>query len=238
MRKLLFLSVIFLIMLTGCGKQEDTKETTASVNQETTENTTQKPVERPTKGVMEDDGKDLTAMEMLKSIVLGKHSFINAGTKLETDLVYYGETGDHGLSKDEKFAIKEFIVVDLDGDGIKEVLAWTNAALSTILEFHYEDGIVYMYENSYGGIRIVYSSGVCLSQTTAYDTYYYETEYDKYKSEIKNVVLAQSYHDTMLYYLDDKEITEEEFNEYKEAKLNEVLEPIPFTPDNVELYIQ
>ena len=268
-KSLIAVLLITVMLLMACGKESYTPESTVAVTEEATtgeviteeptseESTTETPTEAPTKGVMEDDGKDLEPIEMMKSVMLGKHSFIDTSSNNELmDITYY-ESVNSGKVESIPFEWTGFTVVDLDGDGIDEVIAdvrGMSVSITSYLDslrliFHYEDGNIYLSTLPFGEAKRFFDTGVIYTCKGAFAIYWYRISFEngkvvqndyiaeiKYGRDTKAVIEGKDasedeYESYVAEITDGKAIIEGGYAEFEDMKFYK------FTEENIEKYI-
>ncbi|MCM1307673.1 MAG: hypothetical protein NC223_03660 [Butyrivibrio sp.] len=192
---------------------------------------------------LEDDGKEMSAAEAIKSTMKGRHSALEL---MFADRVYtrYGDEGwqnsedsikdmpDTGLARIniltynrmldtaitpiEKADWESFVCVDLDQNGTKEVLVKGGPG-GVIL--HYDGGEVYM---SVINTRIfpsdVYENGICVqgagsAWSLGHDRYY-PAKGAMYRESLTYIEEGRADGSTDYYEIDGKEVPKEEYYSY------------------------
>ena len=243
------LMLLIAIFFVSCGRDtsmsdsvtpiatEETTNSEAVTEEPDTESIAEESTEAPTKGVMEDDGKDLEPMEMMRSVLLGKHSFIDVSSNQNTDWTYFLSVINPDDVLGEQFECHYFLTVDFDNDGIKEVVMRTNLMKDTLV-FHYEDGSVYMNVFNIRDMNFIYDTGIVHSSGGAHTAAYCKVQFTEGKAEL--ITLANCNGVNPRYYIGGEEVSEDKWNEFIAQNCpdtSEIEEHISFTPENIEKYI-
>lgn len=132
---------------------------------------------------------------------------------------------------DELYADR-FIIVDMDGDGNKEIVLECYQGTQHI--FRYEDGEVYGYQFGLRGMLTISEDGIYDASDGAQDNYFYrltELNKDGYTQEL----LAELHGEH--YEIGGKEVTWEEFYAYAQTIYGREAERIDYTEDMLASYL-
>ena len=154
------------------------------------------------------------AMQAYKKVLLNETTFYSVNDKKNFKLNELQEEGD-----DEYLRAESFSIVDLDGDGMPEVVIDFGRNWYGVVVLHYEEGKVYGFNRLYM---------VNLSQNGIYSgNYMYSAMFDIYykvtsitKDRYEEVILARrdTYSEDYVefYEIGEKEVTEDEYYAYLE----------------------
>lgn len=250
------------------SKSETEKETLRETEPETPQETVVK-YELNTVESFEDDGREMSVAEALRSTMKGTHSALelfqkermfylgrdkdepNAADSIENmsdtglariNMLAYNRGGIGGAITPSFVDWKWFVCVDLDGNGIKEVLVDSMGIMAVL---HYFGDEVYM-TNIYTKDRpdIVYENGVWETATGAFDRQFYRLYPAKgaiYRESLTYEYIVPDYGDPTFnqYKIMGKDVTEEELNAYLEELIGGLtpLEWHEFTEENIDKYV-
>lgn len=122
---------------------------------------------------------------------------------------YWNEYFWHDGAPVTKYTAGLFMIVDMDGDGGKEIVLYCSPEATQV--FHYEDGKVYGYQFNYRGMNSIGIDGIYMGSSGASTNTcnrIIEFNKDGYVEE----TLASM--DDNYYKIGDKQVSEEEINEY------------------------
>lgn len=214
-----------LILLTGCaGKKEDINKN--SFTNSTIENqTTTKESE-----IIEEYKSDGEIPDLLKAVVKSEKEFmfvdINRRT-MEKTSERKELLSQYAASKEKEWgregALGQYRVVDLDGDNYCEVVI--DVFEGEVIILHYENEKVYGFEYPWRGMKVISYKGVIEGSSSADTTYYSIMRFEEGTYRI--VQVAAYIKDK--YYIGDKEVSKQEYDEYKEEELFKGI--IPYLSD-------
>lgn len=123
----------------------------------------------------------------------------------------------------------EFMIVDLDGNGVDEIVLYCWPESTQVL--HYEDGVVYSYQFVFRGMKRIHKNGVYEGSNGAANTSYHrlvELDKDGYKEETIAVM------DNNYYEVEGREAVYEELCDYvRSIEDVELAETVEFTEDKL-----
>lgn len=238
--------------------EEQTAETKGQ-NETKTENSTEYKLN--TVESLEDDGKEMSATEAIRSTMKGRHSALEL---LEKDRVFdlknnniiddkpneelarinmldYNRWGISGTICPNGTKWERFVCVDLDGNGTKEVIAESGPHII----LHFIGGEVYM-TNIYSKVspNIIYENGVWEAAAGAFDRQLYRLHLAKgaiYRENLTYEYVTPNENDLShnKYMIKGKEVTKEEYDAYVEKLIGGLtpLEWHEFTEENIDKYV-
>lgn len=193
----------------------------------------------------EEESLTLSAEQSYKAILLGKEDFINSSEDGEfLDMVNIEDIWKtFTVSEMPGAKVKKFAIVDMDGDGEKEIVLWnyTGAIDKGFEILHYQNGKVYGYHFWYRALDSLKEDGTSIASSGAAYTSINKIEFLEkgysidtlYQSELQ---IGSDGIDKMQYYANGEICSEEEFNEAL-SRQNEKADVVWYdlTPENVEL---
>lgn len=123
-----------------------------------------------------------------------------------------------------------FIIVDMDGDGVNEIVLYCSPESAQVL--HYEDGVVYSYQDVFRGMKRIHINGIYEGSGGAASTGYYRiTEWNS-NGYIEEELASM---DGDYLEVGGVEVTQEEFGNYVDSiEEIELAENIEFTEDMLD----
>lgn len=187
------LFVIMLFVLTGCDN--NTKQI-----DETQENKQEKVTE---------SAENIEIKEKLMKVLNDEEKFIgdeNSGSSEEE--IYFKDFNIYG----QKLSFKEYTYVDLNKDGIDELICKTEFTTDPNMIFHYEDGKIYGY--TVHNMKDIKTDGTYCNFLT--DSTYGYNEMIFIKRMWGWKTLAEKKNDK--YLINDKDVSEQKFEKFEEKQ--------------------
>lgn len=245
--------------ITGTEISKEQPSETKEQSETKTENSTEYKLH--TVESLEDDGKEMSAAEAIRSTMKGRRSALEL---LEKDRVFDLQSNNHADDKSNeglervnmldynRWGIsgticpngtkwERFVCVDLDGNGTKEVIAEGG----THIILHFMGGEVYM-TNIYSKVSPdkVYENGVWGTATGAFDRQLYRlhpAEGAIYRENLTYEYITPNGNDTShnKYMIKGKNATKEEYDAYLDELIGGLtpLEWHEFTEENIDKYV-
>lgn len=220
MKKLGFVMTLILVlgMLAGCSKSSKTENTVT----------------------------ELVPIEVIRNVLLYEEKFVYTGaiynpddTTLKKNSVvdlneYIKSFSDKVSGTNHK--IDSFSVIDLDGDGIKEVVLYINPGYAEIL--HYANGKVYLSGTSYRGLAALRTDGTFEGSSGASNTNVMKAQFVNNALHTVDIAIFDS--DKHVYRIGDKNVTMEEWIAWDKDRSDKVplCEEHDFTGDNINEYVK
>lgn len=223
MKKILVLMLCFMLFLGLCSC--DTEDLSGGDNQTITEVSD----DQSSKG-----NKSNSSKSKLSEKELAMQAY-DAVLKNEIPMLY--ETGEELYLKDvfsfEQDELPVQTVVDMDQDGIDEIITDVSSGKIRFL-LHYESGRVYGFSFSYDSMSTIYTDG---SFYWYYYGYLYERGCSRISFEGEKLKFEEIYRvlDFDRFYIGGKQVTPDEFYEYRE---NNPQTEVEFVPMDISLWEQ
>ena len=221
---------------------------------------------------LEDDGKEMSAAEAIRSTMKGKHSALEVYQKervfsltegwgwqeadeikdmpdrglARINMLTYNRQLDTAITPIKKAEWNKFVCVDLDQDGIKEVIVQGGPGGAAL---YYAGGEVYMATlNTRRFPDIVYENGICVqgsgsAWSTGYDRYY-PAKGAMYNENLAYCEEGRFENGSADYYKInnrdvERDVTKEEYYAYVEELIGGLtpLEWHEFTEENIDKYV-
>lgn len=260
------LCLAFLCLCAGCGVADEPvtpvnegdsmQENTNTDEPVTPSNEPVAPVNDPVTPVNEGDTtqentSDENNMEvkseifrMIRSILDGEATFFDTGSKKS---LYISELNQAITPDSKKTAdIKSFAVVDLDDDGLPEVVLWFLLNGNDTIGYeiwHYQNEEIYSYTMPFRAFRELKKDGTFSFSSGAADSGIGKLKFDDQTCTIDKYAYSESMWDSsgqhISYVLFGKKASREEVeNEWKKHDAKEDAIWYDFTDENVEEYIR
>ena len=231
-----FLSVIFLVILCSCAQGDNISPTEPSLPDSPTELLITSTI--PSAPVVPID----TVLNAYKSVLQGKADFCEAYDKKNMRLSQFYQTFNaDGTHPTNAF---KFAVIDLDFDGIPEVVLWLlvggldNVAFEVL---RYHDGVVYGYMLYYRSFSNIKEDGTFSFSSNAGNGGFGTLEFTDNDCSIKKITYAETdmsspiYPLPTSYFVNYESSTEAAFNlAIKEQNEKADATWYDFTDDNIE----
>ena len=153
----------------------------------------------------EEEKEQLDLKQIYLDIVDSKKEYVDKDNNKQYALDYYKslQYGPVNLA---------YKLIDLDGDKTEEMVVAIDSTDRFYLVLHYEEGVVYGFYNVARGMAALREDGTYVASGGADYNYYLKAKFNKNKME--EIILAKREEDKC--YIDEKETTEEEYQEYVE----------------------
>ena len=163
------------------------------------------------------------AMEAYKAVLKNEMTFYSTDNKTHyklCDFDYWSESDTYPLD------VYQFTVVDMDNDGIPEVVLELTTGFDGSFEvLHYEDGTVYGFNFVYRGMLSLSDDGMYLGSNGAYDSCILKASSikDTYKEDV--LAYSESGQDKngniiVSYYIGKSKVKEDQYNELSQNVFN------------------
>ena len=167
-------------------------------------------------------GKQAKAMEAYHAVLLNEMTFCDVSYPQNQHYTLKDKFSDWDSDYGDPPFVERFAVVDMDGDGIPEVVLQFANLQGDLAVLHYEDGTVYGFNFGYrSGLYDVKEDGIHFGSSGAADNGYYRLAFNKDKYE--NIALAHTASGkdangnyVVTCYIGEKEVTEEEYELFAE----------------------
>lgn len=193
--------------------------------------------------ISQDAADEPDAASMFRGVLSGEIDFYAAGMEKKINVTELVQT----ISSSIPVEIRDFTVVDLDDDGIQEVVLW----LTTIgIEYygdygseilHFRNGEIYGYEMSHRGFNSLKEDGTFHFSSGASDHGIGQLKFDEQTCQIEKISFCKSDYESggVSYFVNGQETSQDAFESEME-KQNEKrdAEQYDFTDKNVEEYIR
>ena len=155
------------------------------------------------------------AMEAYKAVLQNNMTFYNTNDQKHyklSEFDYWGEDSYLPLK------VVSFAVVDMDGDGVPEVILELTSGFDGSFEvLHYEDGQVYGFNHPYRGIIDLTSDGIYWGSDGAADGGFYKASISKSRYETTALGYSESAADeSVTHYIDGTKVSDAQYNEFLE----------------------
>ena len=156
-----------------------------------------------------------TAMEAYKAVLQNKMTFYSTDDRKNYNLNefdYWSEQSNLPLK------VVCFAVVDMDDDGIPEVVLELTSGFDGAFEIlHYEDGRVYGFNHSYRGMTGLTADGIYEGSSGAADNGFYKASITKDTYQEEALGYSESGADgSVSYYIGKSKVTEKQYDEFLE----------------------
>lgn len=142
---------------------------------------------------------------LLKDVMNNKKEFTTENNKevLLKDFV---------IIDDEKAQVDKYATVDMDSDGIEELIILTTSEYGSYVVLHYENGIIYGYKIGIRSLESLKKDGTFIGSSGATSNEYLTMSFDKNKYK----TTAFAIYDTVnnVYEVEGKKVSEEFAKEY------------------------
>ncbi len=181
------------------------------------------------------DKKRSLAMSTLKKVVKSECDFYNVDDKVDVRLNKFDFV--NGSKLDKALAIKNFSVIDLDGDEIPEVVLFTDEIQYEILQ--YDDNKVYGYNIFFRELMNIKIDGTFSFSGGASDSGFGRMIFSINNRSIQNEVYSESHNigdkNVISYFKNQLEITESDYFKFiDEQNKKEDIKWYDFTVENIE----
>lgn len=235
MKKLHLLAAIAIMILIMSGCKADHK-----VSEQEVTPTTLPPTGIPTQAVKEEAEETIQllpgfeAVEVTDAVkALNKVLTIEAAVKMVATNEAKAGTSDYeqcylnemnhflDINFDEKLRPNQYAVVDMDHDGTPEVIvSLSRAEDSFVMLLRYYEGSMYGYPYELRALENPKKDGTYLASSGAFDNKLLEMSFDGMDIKEKSLAYSKSVDNTVEYYIADKKVTENEYNEFYNKYLN------------------
>lgn len=232
---IILLSFMDIWMLTGCNSMLSVNENT-DVEEQMAEDSEEQ-TDDLTEGKMTEDIEWFSAPEEIAALELpedmlaywmvlnNKKAFVSMNE--DGQKFYLNEYFWYLDDVESEYHVNYFMIVDMDGDGLEEVVLECSPGTSQVL--HYEDGEVYSYQFGIRAMKRIHINGIYDASGGAANNYYLRLtnlNKDGYTEEM----IARM--DDDYYEVEGEETTQEEWFAYVESiESVELAEKMEFTED-------
>ena len=129
----------------------------------------------------------------------------------------------------------QFSIIDMDGDGIPELLLESSIPSGKILVFNYENGIVYGNVFSYRGMKFVKPDGSFESSSSGVQIVVGRINFSKNRVFYTEICLLNGLDN--VYRINGKNVNREEASSFWEEWRKENAEWYPYNEENIEKYL-
>jgi hypothetical protein len=129
--------------------------------------------------------------------------------------------------------VLEFSIIDMNDDGVPEVVLSISVPLEDKIVLHYENGVIYGYEFSVRGMNCLTKNGKFTSSSGAGNWSINKVRFSSGSYEIDELCRSESNADGNIYYVNNEEVSTDEFWLFMEEKTKESAEWYPFSADTI-----
>lgn len=204
---------------------KDPTQTTPEPSEEPPQITPEASIEPPqtSHGKEEDNAESQLAAESYKAILIDNGDFKDCGKDGEVYRSVNIETIKNTFTADESdttATVPKFAIVDLDGDGMNEIVLWIRYFYDEGFEvLHYREGEVYGYHFWYRAFMNLKADGTFIGSGGAADTSIMSMKFTEDGYVIDTLYQSHGIDaHTVQYYANGEPISEEEFDEAEERQ--------------------
>lgn len=146
--------------------------------------------------------------DLFLNVLEGKQKYINESNKE----VYISEFGnsDWNISVPNEGKVKEYAMVDMDGDGAEELVAIISGYDEFVLILHYQDGNIYGFADGHRALTQLKTNGYYYASCGAACGSVYQMTFNKNSKTNKEL----SYSDGESYRLNNKKTSKSEYDKF------------------------
>lgn len=155
----------------------------------------------------QDSEKVDNAKQMLLDVMNSKHKFIDENNKN----VYFK---DFEIVEGQTAEVETYAFVDMDDDGIEELIIYTTSDYGAYVILHYENQEVYGYMIGIRSLENLKSDGTFIGSNGAHSNEYLRMKFNKNEYSIETEAVYDKI--DKIYKISDTDVSEKEIKDYTE----------------------